>query len=605
MTATTQVPEHIIDLTLESDDEGLSDIEFVKVQISPSKARELKVSEDVSSEVEIVEGGQQVDTSPSKLRGWMNTIYEAQELTSQLKGRKSRKYRTEKDVTPRSQAKGDTLRSEVKTVSKMIPPTDCVQLDAWKVVCESDSDVEFLPAPPQAGPSNWPGKMRGLSEDGESARQLQDEELRQGEHEHAMQYEGNEPHLPDQGRVPPYCVPSAVEDGASSQLNGVINGIYPDASEIIKVDEIEGPAQAGPSDWADAFCSLSQDEAFARQLQEEDERFMMLENDNDTRKEDEELARLLAEQEEAQFSDLVKTVEQQEDGIVFSVVVDATTNTLEDGSPAHPDDLARFEPWRTRFEKCGHKVKKFHWFVNYELEKRFEHARETLELICGEPPRELEMFHGTGAQNIDSILKGGFRIGGTDGHPTVNGTALGIGIYLAADAITSLAYSQGSNRMKVPASVDVGDEMYDSFSQMHRSMGTNIPSVLVVRYTSLVLPCYMIEFDAPAVPMYAGMGGGMYGGVPYLRPPAMRGGVLAPFLPVAVPLPTYPPPAYPPPPAPPAPAGGARRMTPRTRSAKAQVTGTTVAPTPRAAAKAKAKGKGKGKGKAKAQAEDE
>lgn len=35
-------------------------------------------------------------------------------------------------------------------------------------------------------------------------------------------------------------------------------------------------------------------------------------------------------------------------------------NTLEDGTPAHPDDLDRFEPWRKKFEETsgGQKVKK-------------------------------------------------------------------------------------------------------------------------------------------------------------------------------------------------------------------------------------------------------
>ena len=45
---------------------------------------------------------------------------------------------------------------------------------------------------------------------------------------------------------------------------------------------------------------------------------------------------------------------------MFRVAVDATTNTLEDGTPAHPDDLHRFEPWRQKFEQtaAGNKIKK-------------------------------------------------------------------------------------------------------------------------------------------------------------------------------------------------------------------------------------------------------
>ena len=39
-----------------------------------------------------------------------------------------------------------------------------------------------------------------------------------------------------------------------------------------------------------------------------------------------------------------------QEGIVFRVVVNADGN-LADGSPAHPDDLDRFDPWRQLFEK--------------------------------------------------------------------------------------------------------------------------------------------------------------------------------------------------------------------------------------------------------------
>ena len=45
-----------------------------------------------------------------------------------------------------------------------------------------------------------------------------------------------------------------------------------------------------------------------------------------------------------------------------------------------------------------------HWFVNYELEKRFEVARDMMEAIMGERPPEMQLFHGTPAANIDSSV---------------------------------------------------------------------------------------------------------------------------------------------------------------------------------------------------------
>ena len=105
---------------------------------------------------------------------------------------------------------------------------------------------------------------------------------------------------------------------------------------------------------------------------------------------------------------------------MYRVSVNIADGTLEDGSPAHPDDLARFEPWRQKLENTGIRVKKckphtstsgcrshrilVHWIVNYELENRFEAAREILEVVTGEPPQEQHLFHGTRQANIDSYV---------------------------------------------------------------------------------------------------------------------------------------------------------------------------------------------------------
>ncbi|KAJ7576712.1 hypothetical protein C8J56DRAFT_799871 [Mycena floridula] len=212
--------------------------------------------------------------------------------------------------------------------------------------------------------------------------------------------------------------------------------------------------------------------------------------------EDERLARRLAQEEEESFQALMDNIDSKEDGIVFSVVVNVENNTLEDGSPAHPDDLDRFAPWKALCEKSGQKVKKFHWFVNYELEKRFDQARDKLAAIMGKYPPEVQLFHGTSAMNIDSILKGGFKIGGVNGHPISHGTSMGFGTYLATDAATSLSYNPqkifacrvvpgrttNTPIMQPPPSIHVGAERYDSY---------HTPGVYVHRYPSLILPCYV------------------------------------------------------------------------------------------------------------------
>lgn len=50
---------------------------------------------------------------------------------------------------------------------------------------------------------------------------------------------------------------------------------------------------------------------------------------------------------------------------MFRVVVNVADGTLADGSPAHPDDLARFEPWRAKFINTNVRIKRcmFHILV--------------------------------------------------------------------------------------------------------------------------------------------------------------------------------------------------------------------------------------------------
>nr|GAT43302.1 predicted protein [Mycena chlorophos] len=233
-------------------------------------------------------------------------------------------------------------------------------------------------------------------------------------------------------------------------------------------------------------------------------------------KADEKLARKLQAQEDKQLKNLVASVEKKTEGIVFRVAVDIATGLLEDGTPAHEDDLARFEPWKKKFEAANVKIKKYHWIVNYELEKKFEAARETLRGIIGEEPPEIELFHGTADRNIDLILDGGFKIGGVGGHPLTNGHSLGRGIYLAEDPAMSVGYCVGGYRMfacrvlpgrptgamnysqQLPKAA-VGSGEFESYN--------GSPGVHVVRHVDLVLPCFMVEFEPPYYNNYFGLWG--------------------------------------------------------------------------------------------------
>ncbi|VDC00323.1 unnamed protein product [Peniophora sp. CBMAI 1063] len=269
-------------------------------------------------------------------------------------------------------------------------------------------------------------------------------------------------------------------------------------------------------------ASHAADEELARRIMEEEQRQYL--ESLPSNPHDEALARKLFEEEQREQERLRKAVDAKQEGIVYRVSVNVADGTLEDGSPAHPDDLARFEPWRQKLENSGIQVKRFHWIVNYELEKKFEGSRELLEIVTGEPPQEQHLFHGTRQANIDSILSSGFRIGGIGNHKVINGTAFGTGIYLATSAQTSMQYAPDADRIfacrvlpgrttpqpmhGVPPSTVPGTEEFESYC------GPN--GIYVVRYATLVLPCYMIEFERRGYGMgypgpFIGAGIGMAG----------------------------------------------------------------------------------------------
>ncbi|KAK7464893.1 hypothetical protein VKT23_006102 [Stygiomarasmius scandens] len=247
-------------------------------------------------------------------------------------------------------------------------------------------------------------------------------------------------------------------------------------------------------------------------------------NDPSFHPEDAELAKRLAEEERKEYRELIKNIEGREEGIVFRVVVNAD-GTLEDGSPAHPDDIARFEPWRQNFEALGwKKVKRFHWIVNYELEKRFEAARDELRNLLGEEPGEMRLWHGTEATNIDPILKGGLRIGGVDGHPIRHGTLMGRGIYLAKDGPMAVSHAMDADKifvltgrttkdlaysMRLPPSTELGHEEYHSYSDDSGSVYVMIEyeqfdfsaTLLdLVSGTALPAPGPMMPMPMPPIP---------------------------------------------------------------------------------------------------------
>ncbi|KAJ6513651.1 hypothetical protein C8R47DRAFT_616839 [Mycena vitilis] len=186
-----------------------------------------------------------------------------------------------------------------------------------------------------------------------------------------------------------------------------------------------------------------------------------------------------------------------EDGIVFQVAMDSEGNTIEGDDD--PDNAAHFELVKRDFEQAlsfGLKVKTVRWFVNAKLEARFEAAKELLESLNIDTT-ERSLFHGTADANIEPILKRGFLIPGVArGVRKANGSAEGLGIYLAAVPSTSFGYCKGAWRMFM-CRVITGRSTSQICRKRPLPLGQNGfesyggAGVYVVKYADLVVPRYV------------------------------------------------------------------------------------------------------------------
>jgi len=94
------------------------------------------------------------------------------------------------------------------------------------------------------------------------------------------------------------------------------------------------------------------------------------------------------------------------------------------------------------------------------------------------------VFHGTNSYNHASIKEKGLVVPGKHGVRVVNGSAYGVGIYLARCPRMSLSYVRQEPKLLVCA-VLTGDT----------TKVTNHGNVLVAKDDAYVLPCYVVEYS--------------------------------------------------------------------------------------------------------------
>lgn len=130
---------------------------------------------------------------------------------------------------------------------------------------------------------------------------------------------------------------------------------------------------------------------------------------------------------------------------------------------------------------------------NQKLWTKFKHKQEQFEK-AGKNSKPLMIFHGTPAQNIDSIVKDNFKL-----SKITNGRVYGDGVYFSECPEISIKYSQGWNQL-ILCQVLLGNSTKGKLSPGFDS--TEVPNkgeercfAIVIPDVDQIFPCYVINFS--------------------------------------------------------------------------------------------------------------
>ena len=111
----------------------------------------------------------------------------------------------------------------------------------------------------------------------------------------------------------------------------------------------------------------------------------------------------------------------------------------------------------------------------------------------GRPCEEDWVFHGTGStENVAKIMLEGFKVGGSDGVPVVNGTAYGNGVYTAKGPDTPMTYGKATGQIILARALRGrrGDCVSDDADSWEPSKDW-----VVFRRGQQLLPVYVVHYS--------------------------------------------------------------------------------------------------------------
>jgi ubiquitin-conjugating enzyme E2 Q len=161
--------------------------------------------------------------------------------------------------------------------------------------------------------------------------------------------------------------------------------------------------------------------------------------------------------------------------------------TESDDDILDKDDVQLFMNLVHKFEVDNIRVVKVKYLVNEELYKQFNARKQKLR-SKGSSTTELLVFHGTRKDNINGIIKHGFKIGGINGHPVTHGTNYGKGIYTDKDGIDSRYYCYNDYCVVACQSLP-GRAEVDSITPGGKD------NWIIFKKPDQLLPCYVVYFE--------------------------------------------------------------------------------------------------------------
>ncbi|XP_070565989.1 uncharacterized protein [Ptychodera flava] len=166
--------------------------------------------------------------------------------------------------------------------------------------------------------------------------------------------------------------------------------------------------------------------------------------------------------------------------------------------------LAESQFYRLLATGANVRIEKVDYVVSPGLVKRFRKARENLERKRGvDKSYPVLAFHGTADDNIDSIVREGFKVPGEDGFQHATDTGFyGSGVYFSEYPNYAMGYIKGGKRLLL-CLVLLGkaykcEKLIRGASRMKGYDSHTSPDVkeLIIFNSHHILPCYIVYYSS-------------------------------------------------------------------------------------------------------------